>query len=84
MMKLGSNELPYCLYIFLLFLRAGLFGGASIFLLVWFLVPEQTMAGRVFFALIGFFLFVAVGVVQSIICYRTNKSHAAEKKVQEP
>lgn len=79
MVKLGKRGLHDCLFILWLFMRAGLLGGVGIYLLVWLLIPEQTMPGRMFFALIGFLLFVGVGVVQTVICYRTNKVSAAEK-----
>ena len=76
MAHLGTRSLPDCLHILWLFLRAGLLAGVGIYILVWLLIPEQTIAGRLVFAFIGLVIFTVIGVVQAVLCYRANKLHA--------
>ena len=66
------------------FLCAGFGMAALMYLAIWVLIPEQTVAGRIFFATLGFLVFFIGGIVQCAILYRRNKSNSAEAKRQNP
>lgn len=61
------------MYLFALFLRAGIGMAALIYLTIWVLYPEHSAASRTYFAVVGFLVFAVAGIVQSTRLYRRNK-----------
>lgn len=61
------------MYLFALFLRAGIGMAVLIYLTTWLLYPEHSAAGRTSFAVIGFLVFTIASIIQSALVYRTNK-----------
>lgn len=73
MAGLIRQRLSAHMYLFVLFLRAGIGMAALVYLAIWVLYPEHSAAGRASFAVIGFLVFTVAGLVQSTLLYRQNK-----------
>jgi len=73
MAGLIRQRLSAHMYLFALFVRAGIGMAALIYLTIWVLYPEHSVARRTYFAVAGFLVFALAGVVQSTLLCRQNK-----------